>query len=112
MTYNEILSQIKIRLGDNYSSSDEEVLKEILNKIISQASYISNRDINLPTQTDSDDNLLILSPEIMEATIVTFEQRGVEYTKSQSELGTSNSFIDVNELLRNNIIKNSKRVMF
>lgn len=112
MTYNEILQLIKTRLGDNYISTDESVLKDILNDKITQASYISNREIVYETPTEINKNLHILSPEIISATIISYQQRGVEYTKSQSELGTSNSFIDVDELLRTNIIKHGKRVIY
>ena len=109
MTYNEILQLIISKLGENYRSEDIEVLNNILKEKISQASFISNREIDI---TKKDDNLMLLSPEIIEATIISYDLRGSEYSKSQSELGVSNTFIDVNETLRNNIIKNGKRVMF
>ena len=109
MTYNEVLQIIISKLGENYRSEDVEVLGNLLKEKINQASYISNREIDL---TKSDDNLKLLSPEIVEATIIGYQERGTEYTKSQSELGVSNTFIDVDELLRDRIIKNGKRVMF
>lgn len=109
MTYNEVLQLVITKLGDNYKTTDSDVLNNILTEKINQASFFSNREINIE---ESDDNLKLLSPEIVEATIIGYQERGVEYTKSQSELGMSNTFIDVNELLRNNIIKNGKRVIF
>lgn len=109
MTYNQILQLIIDRLGVNYDSSDSSVLEQILKEKINLASHISNREINLNTE---DSNLLLLSPEIIQATIIGYQERGVEYTRSQSELGQSNSFIDVDETLRNNIIKNGKRVIY
>lgn len=105
MTYNELLDEIISKLGENYKSDDVSILKKILDRNINQAYLISNRE-------KSDSNLLILSSEIIEATIISYQRRGTEFTKSQSELGVSNSFIDVDELLRNSIIKNGKRVIF
>lgn len=109
MTYNEILQMIINRLGVNYNSDDSSVLEQILKEKINLASNISNREIDIETE---DSNLLLLSPEIIQATIIGYQERGVEYTRSQSELGQSNSFIDVDETLRNNIIKNGKRVIY
>lgn len=109
MTYNEILQNIISRLGVNYNSDDSSVLEQILKEKINLASNISNREINIESE---DSNLLLLSPEIIQATIIGYQERGVEYTRSQSELGQSNSFIDVDETLRNNIIKNGKRVIY
>lgn len=109
MTYNEVLQIIISKLGENYNSSDQNVLENILKEKINQSSYISNREIDIEKE---DDNLKLLSPEIIEATIIGYQERGTEYTRSQSELGVSNTFIDVDELLRNRIIKNGKRVMF
>ena len=114
MTYSEILQLIIRRLGDNYISTNSEVLEDLLKEKIALASNISNREITLYQDNIEieDKNLSILSPEIIEATIIGYQERGVEYTRSQSEVGQSNSFIDVDENLRNNIIKNGKRVIY
>ena len=109
MTYNEILQLVIDRLGVNYNPEDAQVLDQILREKINLASHFSNREIDI---TSSDQNLSLLSPEIIQATIIGYQERGVEYTRSQSELGQSNSFIDVDETLRNNIIKNGKRVIY
>lgn len=112
MTYNEILQEIISRLGVNYVETDRSILESLLKEKINLAIYISNRDINVSDPNKKDDNLGILSPEIIQATIIGYQERGVEYTRSQSELGQSNSFIDVDETLRTNIIKNGKRVIY
>lgn len=109
MRYDEILQIIKNKLGNNYQTTDNDILESILKNIINDASFISNREINLES---ADINLKILSPEIIEATIISYQERGVEYTKSQSELGMSNTFIDPIEFLRDRIVKNGKRVIF
>lgn len=116
MKYTDVLQIIINRLGDNYKASDENVLKSILDEVISNASYISNREIdtsstNPEVATIEDENLKILSPEIIVASIIAYENRGVESVKSKSELGESNTFVDYTEKLRNDIIKNGKRVI-
>lgn len=104
-----VLDEIIALLGDNYSTSDASVLSNILDQVILQASYISNRDIDLNAQED--ENFKLLTPEIINATIIAYQTRGVESVKSQSELGQSNTFVDYTEKLRNDIIKNGKRVI-
>lgn len=110
MKYADVLGIIINRLGENYKSSDENVLKSILDEVIANASYISNREIDTSSE-EEDENLKILSPEIIVATIIAYENRGVESVKSKSELGESNTFVDYTEKLRNDIIKNGKRVI-
>ena len=105
----EVLQKIIAILGDNYKTSDANVLADLLDSIILQASYISNREIDL--NSNSDKNFELLSPEIINATVIAYETRGVESVKSQSELGQSNTFVDYTEKLRNDIIKNGKRVI-
>ncbi len=113
MTYNEILQKIISRLGSNYEQENLNVLKDLLEEKINLASHISNREIDVsPESEEKDENLEILSPEIIQATIIGYQERGVESTHSQSELGQSNTFIDVDETLRTNIIKNGKRVIY
>ena len=105
----EVLQKIIAILGDNYKTTDSAVLESLLDQVITQASYISNRDIDLESQED--DNFKLLTPEIINATVIAYETRGVESVKSQSELGQSNTFVDYTEKLRNDIIKNGKRVI-
>ena len=104
-----VLQKIIAILGDNYKTTDSAVLESLLDQVITQASYISNRDIDLESQED--DNFKLLTPEIINATVIAYETRGVESVKSQSELGQSNTFVDYTEKLRNDIIKNGKRVI-
>lgn len=116
MKYTDVLQIIINRLGDNYQDSDQDVLKSILDEVILNADNISNRTINTSSTNDDastieDENLKILSPEIIVATIIAYQNRGVESVKSKSELGESNTFVDYTEKLRNDIIKNGKRIM-
>lgn len=105
MTDAEVLDKVIAKLGDNYIIEDRNVLTEIVDETINDACIISNRE-------HSKDNVKILAYEIIDASIIKYQQRGSEFSKSSSELGQSNTFVDVSEFLRNNIIKNNKRVIF
>lgn len=115
MKFTEVLQMTINNLGANYNSNDENVLKNILKGVINSASFISNRDIELyeadGTTEKEDENLSILSWEIITATTCAYLDRGVENVKSQSELGQSNTFVDFQDKLRNDIIKNGKRII-
>ena len=104
-----VLQKIITILGHTYQESDSAVLESLSDHVITQASYISNRDIDLESQED--DNFKLLTPEIINATVIAYQTRGVESVKSQSELGQSNTFVDYTEKLRTDIIKNGKRVI-
>lgn len=84
-------------LGANYKN-DKEVLKDILEEVSSIASNISNRK--------SDDKL---EPYIKKATKAIYLCRGAEGLISSNESGVSNSYDNIIEELRNNIIKNGLR---
>lgn len=85
-------------LGANYRN-DEEVLQDIVNEITSIASNISNRET-------SDEKLY---PYIKKAVKAMYLCRGAEGLKSKSESGISDSFEDIIDTLRNDIIKNGLR---
>lgn len=112
MSINEVLQIAISQLGENYQESDLLVLKNILISTISQSSYISNRDIDISDLEKKQMDLSILCSEILESAIIKYQRRGTEYSKNKSELGESSTFVDADELLRNNIIKNGKRVIF
>ncbi|MGN1270615.1 MAG: hypothetical protein ACI4UX_01290 [Clostridia bacterium] len=85
-------------LGANYRD-DEEVLKDILEEVSSIASDISNRQ--------KDDEKLF--PYIKKATKAIYLCRGAEGLQSRNDGSISNSFEDIIEKLRNDIIKNHLR---
>lgn len=96
-----MLEEIINELGDNYNSSDKSVLNEILEEVTANALTISNR---------SDKNFL--KPEIKSCVKGIYLQRGAEGLNSLSERGTSSNFNDCMEKMRNDIIKNGKRVCY
>ena len=85
-------------LGVNYRD-DVDLLKDIYEEVSSIASDISNRKIN-------DEKLY---PYIKKATKAIYLCRGSEGLTSRGEGSISNSFEDVIEKLRNDIIKNGLR---
>lgn len=85
-------------LSSNYRE-DKEVLQNIFEEVSSIASNISNRKL--------DDEKLY--PYIKKATKAIYLSRGAEGITSSSEAGVTNSYDDIIEELRNNIIKNGLR---
>lgn len=94
-----MLDKIKKDLGANYNQNDDEVLKEIIEEVSSIASNISNRN--------SDDKKL--NPYIIKAVKAMYLSRGAEGLQSRGEGSISNSFEDIIEKLRNDIVKNGLR---
>lgn len=94
-----MLDKIINDLGANYNESDYEVLEDIIDEVSSIASNISNREEN-------DEKLY---PYIKKAVKAMYLSRGAEGIKSQSESGVSDTYEDIVEVLRNDIIKNGLR---
>lgn len=93
------IDKIIADLGANYKETDRMVLNEILEELTSIASDVSNRDsIDIK-----------LFPYIKKAVISEYNARGTEGMNSRSEGSQSSSFIDIEEKLRNDIIKNGLR---
>lgn len=84
-------------LGANYRG-DEAVLKDIISEVTSIASDISNNK-------DAEK----LFPYIKKAVKAVYLTRGGEGLQSRGEGSISNSFEDIIEQLRNDIIKNGLR---
>lgn len=97
-----MLNEIINELGDNYNSSDESVLEAILEEVTANALTISNRANNT-------ENKVFLKQEIKSCVKGIYLQRGAEGLNSLNERGTSSSFSDCYEKLRNDIVRNGKR---
>ena len=100
-----MLNEIINELGDNYNSTDESVLKAILEEVTANALTISNR-------VENAENKIFLKREIINCVKGLYLQRGAEGLNSLSERGTSSSFNDCYDKLRNDIIKNGKRICY
>ena len=96
-TKREDINKIIDDLGANYRN-DKEVLKEILEEVSSIAFDISNNK-----------NKEKLFPYIKKAVKAVYLCRGAEGLQSRSEGSISNSYEDIIEKLRNDIIKNGLR---
>lgn len=96
-TKKEDINKIIDDLGANYRN-DEEVLKEILEEVNSIAFDISNNK-----------NEEKLFPYIKKAVKAIYLCRGSEGLQSRGEGSISNSFEDIIEKLRNDIIKSGLR---
>lgn len=94
-----MLKKIKENLGANYIESTDEVLQDIIDDITSIACNVSNRD----------ENDKKLFPYIKKAVRSEYLARGAEGLLSRAEGGISNSYEDIIDKLRNNIIKNGVR---
>lgn len=92
------VNKIIENLGANYKN-DRDVLEEIIEEVSSIASNISNRK--------PDDEKLF--PYIAKATKAMYLARGAEGLQSRNEGSISNSFEDIIEKLRNDIVKNGLR---
>lgn len=92
------IEDIKKDLSENYRNDENSIL-DIYEEISSIASNISNRK--------ADDR--VLAPYIKRAVIATYLCRGSEGLKSSSESGVSNTYEDIVDTLRNDIIKNGLR---
>ena len=97
-----MLDEIINELGDNFNSSDENVLEEILEEVTANALTISNR-------AENEQNKDFLKREIKTCVKGIYLQRGAEGLTSLSERGTSSNFSDCMDKLRNDIIRNGKR---
>lgn len=100
-----MLNEIINELGDNYNSNDESVLENILEEVTANALTISNRQ-------DNAENKEFLKREIKQCVKGIYLQRGGEGLNSLGERGTSSTFSDCMDKMRNDIIKNGKRVCY
>lgn len=92
------IDRIIADLGANYKEKDRHILREILEEVTSIASDISNGQ--------KEEKLF---PYVKKAVKAEYLARGAEGLTSRNEGGISNSFEDITEKLRNNIIKSGLR---
>lgn len=113
MTKEELLASIKTDLGENYHETTDNLLESILDEVINDALFISNRKFKIDSEDPStlSSQLDILSSEIRRAVKSIYLQRGAEDVSSNSQSGISSSFDDVKQRLRDDIIKGGKRIL-
>jgi hypothetical protein len=96
-----MLSEIKNDLGANYKETTDVVLQKILDDMTVVALQVSNR-------TTGDNSL---NYYIKNATKEAYLKRGNEGLTSTSEGSISVSYKDIQDTLRNDIIKNGLRII-
>lgn len=100
-----ILKEIIRDLADNYRN-DIEVLDNLLDDVINDALFMSNR-IN---KGNLDKQLIALKSNIKKAVKAIYLQRGVEGVVSDSQSGLNNNYDDVMETMKKDIVKQNKRL--
>lgn len=109
MTRENLLNSIVADLGANYREDDSNVLGALLDEVINDALFISNR-LTL-SETDLDSQLSILSSNIRQCVKSIYLQRGAEDVNSQSEAGLSSSYENSIERMKSDIIRSGKRLV-
>lgn len=98
----EIFDEVKRDLGVNFNNADVQVLQTIIDKVVANALFISNRSKN---------DIELLKPEIEECVKTIYLQRGTEDVSSQSQSRLSSTYKNAIETMRNDIILNGKRIV-
>lgn len=113
MTKKDLLNSIKVDLGANYYDSHNALVEQLLDEVINDALFISNRKYKVDSNNPSTlyAQLDILNSEIRRCVKTLYLQRGAEDVASQSMSGLSSSFENAKDRLRDDIIKNGKRIM-
>jgi hypothetical protein len=96
-----MLNEIKTDLGANFKTGDDTILQKYIDDLTVIALQVSNRLIG-------DDNL---DYYIKEAVKSAYLRRGDEGTTGSSEGSLSSSYKDIEDKLRQDIIKNGLRLI-
>ena len=99
----DIFNYVVKQLGPTYKSTDEQVVKNLIEIIELEAIGVANIMLETPTL------LISIMPIIIQTVIIAYENRGVESQTVQGELGQENHFIDWHQYLRNELISSGKR---
>ncbi len=97
----KVIVIIKKALGSNFLIGTEDVLFSIYKEMYSIALNTSHLKSNNKEE--------ILYPYVKEATVSKYLRMGAEGISAKSEGSQSNSFIDIEDKLRNDIIKSGLR---
>lgn len=100
-----ILEEIKADLDALYRD-DEAVLNSLLEDVIRDALFISNRQHKL----DRDSQLEILKSNIKKAVKSIYLMRGSEDVKTLGQGGISSSYVNAIEVMEQDILRQNKRL--
>lgn len=112
MTKENLLNSIISDLDANFKN-DSLVLSALLDEVINDALFTSNRDqlVDSADTSTLESQLDVLASNIRRAVKTIYLQRGAEDTKSQSLSGLSSTYDDVIETMKNSIIRSGKRIL-
>ena len=110
MTKQALLSSIVDDLGANFQE-EQELLGTLLDEVINDALFISNRDQLVRTNEDLEPQLDILASNIRRAVKTIYLQRGAEDVKTQSLSGLSSTYDEAIETMKSSIIRSGKRIV-
>lgn len=100
-----MLEEIKKDLADNFRAGDEDILRQFVDETTTDALSLSNRK-------RTRENIELLESDIKKCVKSKYLQRGAEGSTSLSDSGKSTSFINPTEIMREDIVKGGKRVIF
>lgn len=100
-----MLEEIKKDLAENFRPGDENVLREYIDETTTDALSISNRK-------KTTENIKLLTSDIKKCVKAKYLQRGSEGSTSLNAGGINTSFENPTEIMRNEIVKSGKRVLF
>ena len=103
ITLDTLVEYAKLQLGPIYKDTDNDVLKNIVQMVYDEALYVGNRMYE--TSTD----LVDLKSIIVQCSVISYQNRGVEGQTQQGELGQENHFIDWHQYLRDEVVRHGKR---
>ena len=99
----DMVERVKVELGPIFKSGDDKALQNIVETVRDEAFQLANR--MLETTMDFRD----LKSCIFKASVIAYENRGIEGQTRQQELGQELHFIDWHDYLRDTVITHGKR---
>ena len=111
MTKTALLNSIISDLGANYSTSDAGLLSSLLDEMIDEALFISNRRFLATDEVMLGLQLDILAPNVRRAVKTVYLQRGAEDVTSQSRSGLSSTYDLAVETMQKDIARTGKRIV-
>lgn len=103
VTIDTLVSLTKSQLGPIFKEGDDEVLTNLVNIVMTEALNVGNR------MYETNTNLLEFQAMIVQASVIAYQNRGVEGQTRQGELGQENHFIDWHQYLRDEVVRHGKR---
>ena len=114
MSRDELLQSIIKDLGANYSTDDESILSEILDEVIDDALFASNRYSKAQrSPQEKEKHITVLQSDIRNCTKSIYLRRGAEEISSENNgvLSLNMTFENAIDNMTAHIIKTGKRLL-